>query len=129
MSNIFPLITIAQDDKDISIFHNMNELNNGTIEPEDVISELYVVYDTQGNLFKLSTNMEQKVKRKFLFLFEYTDYLLSREIFIDQISYNNEYEEELRDHLLHYFKVYQKTELQPSTPLSDLIKKLFLVSA
>jgi len=67
--NIFPIIVYALDDKDIVIFNNVEEFNNGTIEAEDVFNKNYLVYDLQGNLLKLTTDLREKNTRYLNFVF------------------------------------------------------------
>lgn len=120
--NIFPIIVYALDDKDIVIFNNVEEFNNGTIEAEDVFNKNYLVYDLQGNLLKLTTDLRENTHKLFKICF--FTYHGTGHINLKINSSHNNQSSKLKSHLLEYFKLYHKLHFNSNTALDTLIKKL-----
>ena len=124
--SIFPIIVCVLDDRSIEIFNNVEELNNGTIEVEDILERNYSAYDLQGNLLEIKTDRRKKSYKIFIFSFCYYTYHGSNLInVVKNSSYNNQ-AIKLKSQLLEYFNLYHNLHLDPNTSLDSLIKKLKL---
>jgi len=114
---------VVADDRDMFSFKDMEELNNGTIEAEDVFAGIFEAYDLQGNLLKLTTNIEEKKNR--IFKFEFSTYSGTHDVFVERVSESSHDSDKLKSHLLYYFKAYCHLDVEANTALSILLEKFF----